>query len=465
MADRDLSEFSRLCPSCGRRGPRAVAQCRCGADLPPDESPTREDAPQSPARSFSALMIGLAAAALAAGYWVYTRPAPAAPDAAVTAPAVAPAGDNSPAGASPDVSPERRAWEAAAKMEEPARDPRAGTREPGPDSATTLSADPALAPALEVMVDRAMPAIVLVETSSGRGSAFFVQHDTLITNVHVVQNDGYVTLRRMDGATVNARVHSRAPAFDIAVLKVATPSPSQAVLPMGTAQSLKPGQEVIVIGSALGTLQNSVSRGIVSGLRQSGGVTLIQSDAAANPGNSGGPMLDRSGRVVGVLTAGYRGQQGLNFAVSIDHARDIVEGRQANLGTTQTGLANIKPLVPGATESDQRQQQGEQEFLVRVNSAAEGAAQLDAAWQRFRGGCYKNPISGAYDREWFVLFTPRGLPGDAAAGCVDYFQSMRTEMMKFQDYMRTTVGNARRANLLPGTIRDTLRAKRLNFDW
>ena len=94
-----------------------------------------------------------------------------------------------------------------------------------------------------------------------------MRHDTLITNVHVVQNDGYVTLRRMDGSTVNARVESRAPAFDIAILKVATPSASQAVIPMGSAHSLKPGQEIIVIGSALGTLQNSVSRGIVSGLR------------------------------------------------------------------------------------------------------------------------------------------------------------------------------------------------------
>ena len=117
------------------------------------------------------------------------------------------------------------------------------------------------------MVDRVMPAVVLIETTTGRGSGFFVRHDTLITNVHVVQNDGYVTLRRMDGSTVNARVESRAPAFDIAILKVATPSASQAVIPMGSAHSLKPGQEIIVIGSALGTLQNSVSRGIVSGLR------------------------------------------------------------------------------------------------------------------------------------------------------------------------------------------------------
>ena len=245
--------------------------------------------------------------------------------------------------------------------------------------------DPGVTPALEDMISRAMPAIVLVEATSGRGSAFFVQHDTLVTNVHVVQQDGYVTLRRMDGSSVNARVHTRAPAFDIAVLKVTQGSASQPYLAMGTSQSLKAGQEVVVIGSALGTLQNSVSRGVVSGLRTSGGVTLVQSDAAANPGNSGGPMLDRNGRVVGILTAGYKGQQGLNFAVSIDHARDILDGRQTNLGSAQAGLTNIEPLVPGgaSSESDRRQQQGEQEFTQRVASAAQAADNLDEDLEAF----------------------------------------------------------------------------------
>lgn len=325
--------------------------------------------------------------------------------------------------------------------------------------------DATLSSSLEDMIARAMPAIVLVETTTGRGSAFFVQHDTLITNVHVVQNDAYVTLRKMDGSSVSARVHTRAPAFDIAVLKVAQPSASQPTLTIGSAQSLKTGQEVIVIGSALGTLQNSVSRGIVSGLRNSGGVTLIQSDAAANPGNSGGPMLDRNGRVVGVLTAGYSGQQGLNFAVSIDHARDILEGRQANLGSSQTGLAGIKPMAPGgATESDRRQQQGEQEFAQRLAAAEQAASTLDGHWNQFRSTCYKSPLRGSYDREWFAVFVAGGIPGDAAAGCTAYYQSMTTEMNKFRDFMRQTMQAARRASILPGTIRDTLRSKRLQSD-
>ena len=325
----------------------------------------------------------------------------------------------------------------------------------------------ALNPALEDMIDRAMPAIVLVETTSGRGSAFFVQYDTLITNVHVVQNDGYVTLRKMDGSSVNARVHTRAPAFDIAVLKVAQAATSQPFLTMGTSRSLKAGQEVIVIGSALGMLQNSVSRGIVSGLRNSGGVTLVQSDAAANPGNSGGPMLDRSGRVVGVLTSGYKGQQGLNFAVAIEHARDILEGRQTNLGSGQAGLSNLAPMVPGAQqrpEADRRQQQGEQEFAQRISAAETAAGQLDSAWTQFRSGCYKSAIRGSYDREWFAVFAPGAIPGDAAAGCIGYYQQMTGEMNKFRTFMRQTVESARRAGVLPGVTRDTMRSKRLNSD-
>jgi S1-C subfamily serine protease len=360
-----------------------------------------------------------------------------------------------------ELSAEQRAWDAAARMQPP--DP---AQPPSAVPLATPLADPAIMPSLEEMVSSAMPSIVLVETTSGRGSAFYVQHDTLITNVHVVQQDSYVTLRRMDGSSVNARVHTRAPAFDVAVLKVAQASPSQPFLPMGTSQSLKTGQEVIVIGSALGTLQNSVSRGIVSGLRNSGGVNLVQSDAAANPGNSGGPMLDRYGRVVGILTAGYKGQQGLNFAVSIDHARDILEGRQTNLGSTQAGLANIQPMVPGGatSESDRRQQLGEQEFNARIGSAENAANQLDDYWKRFRSSCYKSAIRGSHDREWFAIFAPGGIPGDAAAGCVDYYQSMATEMNKFRDYMRETIQVARRANVLPGTIRDTLRSKRISSD-
>lgn len=457
MADRDSTDPARLCPKCGRRVPRTVAKCRCGAVLPADDPPAVDEAPRS---SPFLVYLVLIAAVAGVGYWSFMQPPAqtAGSAASATFDAAAQPGDPATASLRPrELSPEQRAWDAAARTEGKQAPIELTNEEPIPLS------DPGTTANLEDMVDRAMPSIVLVEATSSRGSAFYVRHDTLITNVHVVQQDGYVTLRRMDGSSVSARVQTRAPNFDIAILKVAQASPSQPFLQMGSTSSLKAGQEVIIIGSALGTLQNSVSRGIVSGVRNSGGVTLVQSDAAANPGNSGGPMLDRNGRVIGVLTAGYQGREGLNFGVSIDHARDILEGRETNLGVGTAGLGNIESGRQGA-ESDRRQQRGEQDFMQRIGSAEQVASQLDQVWQRFRSICYKSPIRGSFDREWFAVFTPGAIPGDAAAGCIDFYQSMLTEINKLRDYMRSAVQDARRANVLPGTIRDTLRSKRLQSD-
>jgi hypothetical protein len=270
----------------------------------------------------------------------------------------------------------------------------------------------------------------------------------------------------MDGSTVSARVETRAPAFDIAILKVAAASASQIVLPMASAHALRPGQEIIVIGSSFGTLQNSVSRGLVSGLRNKEGVTLVQSDAAAGPGNSGGPMLDRSGRVIGVLLGGDKEKPGVNFGVASDHARDILEGRETNLGSGKSRLVDIDAMTPSAkAPQSERSEAQDQEFVKRVDSAEQAARQLDSNWQRFRTNCYKGQISGAFAREWFALFTPGALPADAAARCIDDFQAMVAEANRFREDMRVTLREARRASVLPGTIRDLLRQKRLDFDW
>jgi S1-C subfamily serine protease len=428
--------------------------------MPADDLPAAEGlaVPAQRGRSTSILIALLVVAAVAGttyrGYQIMRRPSR-------TLIAVDPSTNTASAAelatAAATASPEARAWDAAAnaKIAEP---------EKTPDTATPIAPAP-LGPSasIEEMVDRVMPAIVLIETTGGRGSGFFISHDTLITNVHVVQNDSYVTLRRMDGTSTNARVEQKAPAFDIAILKVATPSPSQAVIPMGSAHALRPGQEIIVIGSALGTLQNTVSRGIVSGLRTAGGATLVQTDAATNPGNSGGPMLDRSGAVIGITTMGYKGAEGLNFGVAIDHARDLLEGRIANLGST-SGLSDIQSKARGS-ETDQRQQQGEQQFRAGVAQMAQAAENIEGSWRQFRGQCYKSAIPGSYQREWFAVLVPRGIPGDAAAGCISYYTSLQNNIKQFHDVMQRLLGDARRSNVMPGTIRDLLRENRLDFEW
>src|SRR5262249_47732703 len=145
---------------------------------------------------------------------------------------------------------------------------------------------------LEELISRSLPAVVRVETSDGLGTRFFIAPDTILPNLHVVGGAGLVTIRRAGGATQQARVESRSPELDIAIVKTGVANPDQATLAMGSASRTRAGQEVIALGSPLG-LQNTVTRGIVSAVRDVGGLTLVQTDAAINPGNSGGPLVDR----------------------------------------------------------------------------------------------------------------------------------------------------------------------------
>lgn len=453
-----------VCPSCGRRVPRAVTVCRCGTALPfEDDSTAGPDTSPAMSRSTQTLVWLLIVAALAGtvyrGYWIANRPSRTILSIQPDAPSSAPEPRPTPAKPAPELSPEARAWNLLASAKDIAPADKTDTsRLPAPPAAPAGS--------VEEMLDRVMPAVVLIETTTGRGSGFYVSNDTLITNVHVVQNDGYVTLRQSDGSTVSARVAAKAPAYDLAVLKVANPSVRQVMIPMGTTRTLRAGQEVIVIGSALGTLQNSVSRGIVSALRSAAGATLVQTDAAVNPGNSGGPMLDKNGAVIAITTMGYRNAEGLNFGVAIDHARDLLEGRLENAGATN-GLQEIQSqsAAQRPSDSERQQQQGEQQLRARIGQLANAAGDLDVGWKRFRSQCYQAAIPGSYDREWFVMLVPGGMPANSGAGCPSYYSTMESQMKQFQGLMRTTLSDARHADVLPGTIRDLLRANHLEFEW
>lgn len=404
----------------------------------------------------------LLAAVGVAGYWSLSRPPAADLTTRVVRPATLEGGLSAPPApaAGQDPSPERRAWEAElANAAKPAIETTAALPE-------TVAA-PAAAASLEDVVDRVMPAVVLVETSSGRGSGFFVRPDTVITNVHVVKDDGFVKLRQMDGTTVSARVDLKSAAFDIAILKVMAPAPGQVVIPMGSTDTLRPGQEVFIIGSALGTLQNSVSRGIVSGVRRSGSATLVQTDAAANPGNSGGPLLDRHGVAIGITTMGYRDQQGLNFAVAIDHARAIIEGRLAGSMSAPLAMNEVKALSPAVqSETERALDEGQRAFLASVTKVSRAADALDDDWQRFRQSCFTSPVAGSYSHEWFVMLSPRAItPAQVGGGsCGSFLLAFQREAGRVAADMRSALENARRAGILPGVVRDALRANRLEFD-
>ena len=174
----------------------------------------------------------------------------------------------------------------------------------------------------------------------GGGSGFFISGDGLIvTNKHVVaERDAEYTVFTNDGKKHTAKVIDRDPILDIALIKIeGTGFP---YLTLGNSDSLEVGQSVIAIGNALGEYRNTVSVGVISGLARSittgdnSGHTevldhVIQTDAAINPGNSGGPLLDLSGKVIGVNVAIAQDSQSIGFALPVNSIKGAVESVKA----------------------------------------------------------------------------------------------------------------------------------------
>jgi S1-C subfamily serine protease len=328
--------------------------------------------------------------------------------------------------------------------------------------AAASTADPAT-PALEDVITRVMPAVVTIQTLSSRGSGFFVAPDTVITNVHVVGTDSTVTLRRPNGTTTTARVQATSPAFDIAVLKVSGAIATQPTIQLGSTAGVRVGEEVIAIGTPLGFLQNTVSRGIVSGLRDVGGATLVQTDAAINPGNSGGPLLNRNGDVIGIIKSGYVGSDGLAFAVAVDHARALIEGR-ADPPAASTAPTQYQALSPAvASPEDQRRLDATRSYEEAVAQLARHAEMLDERWKSFTAQCYQGRIAGTFDRPWFALWDSRAMQGNVASNCSAYFEDFRRQANEVQQAVAALDEAARRADVYPGTRRDVLRKNRLDY--
>jgi S1-C subfamily serine protease len=156
----------------------------------------------------------------------------------------------------------------------------------------------------------------------------------VLTNFHVIQGASEATIRLTDGRKFRASLVGASPDHDIAVLKIGVAFRRPPPIPIGTSADLKVGQRVFAIGNPFG-LDWTLTTGIISALDRSlrnqsgeGGVQhLIQTDAAINPGNSGGPLLDSSGRLIGMNTAIYSpsgASAGIGFAVPVDTIMAVV---------------------------------------------------------------------------------------------------------------------------------------------
>lgn len=170
----------------------------------------------------------------------------------------------------------------------------------------------------------------------GAGTGFIVDKNGLIiTNRHVVQDErASYTVVFNDGEKYEAKVLARDSLLDIAFLKIDTKR-ELVPLSLGSSAELRVGQTVIAIGNALGEFSNTVSLGIISGLKRSivasDGMSgsellsdVIQTDASINRGNSGGPLLDIKGNVIGVNVAVASQAENIGFAIPIDLVKDLL---------------------------------------------------------------------------------------------------------------------------------------------
>lgn len=170
------------------------------------------------------------------------------------------------------------------------------------------------------------------ESGTGSGSVLD-KKGHILTNYHVVENARKLEVTLFDGSKWEAKLIGADPSNDLAVIKIKAPQEKLKPIPFGDSSNLKVGQKAIAIGNPFG-LERTLTVGIVSSLGRTLRAVngrlmrgIIQTDAAVNPGNSGGPLLDSSGKMIGITTAIFSpvgANIGIGFAIPVNTAKKIV---------------------------------------------------------------------------------------------------------------------------------------------
>lgn len=290
--------------------------------------------------------------------------------------------------------------------------------EPQPEKLIDGEALDAFSRVVVMVAERLRPAVVNLR--AGRGSrggsgsgVLFAPDGFLLTNYHVVQECESVRVRLNDGSEITGRVVGNDPWTDLAVVQAEGGAFPYAEL--GDSARLKVGQLAVAIGSPLG-FESTVTAGVVSALGRtmrsvSGHLidNIIQTDAALNPGNSGGPLVDSAGRVVGINTAIIQPAQGICFAVPANTARTILPQllKHGRVIRGYLGLhGRLVPIAPELVRERELSQKSGVEILMLEEDAP---AQNGGLWiEDIIIGFAGNIVTGMDELQRFLTQVPVG---------------------------------------------------------
>ena len=199
---------------------------------------------------------------------------------------------------------------------------------PNPTQEPRRPAPAVYGPYISDLVKEIEDGLVQIFTPNATGSGFAVSDDGLIiTNAHLVEDQAYVTVRSVGGQSYAGMVRGKDDDLDLAVVKVHSLGNIKA-MSLGDASEIRPGDPVFAMGFPLSDHLGegyTITSGVVSSLRSSGTIDLIQTDAAINVGNSGGPLVNTAGEVIAVNTSTFPGYAGISLAISIQEVKDNLQ--------------------------------------------------------------------------------------------------------------------------------------------
>ena len=197
---------------------------------------------------------------------------------------------------------------------------------------------------------RVSPSVVMIQGQSDSsdivGSGFIVSRNgDVVTNLHVVRDMKVANVHLSDGRVFRSvEVMGVNEAADLAIIRISGSFP---VLVMGDERTLSVGDPVVAVGSPLG-LDGTVTTGIISAIREAEGNKYLQTDAAVNPGNSGGPLVDATGKAIGIICFKMRSAESLNFAIPISVAHRLLADAQRRTPISLDQMRSL--LTPPSTQ-------------------------------------------------------------------------------------------------------------------